>query len=36
MSSAQIAATYPLLAVLVFFGLKSGYAALRRWWQNRR
>jgi len=35
MTSAQIAATYPLLSLLIYFGLKAGWSRLRQWWQNR-
>ena len=36
MTSAQIAATYPLLALLIYFGLKEGWSRLHRWYTNRR
>lgn len=36
MTSAQIAATSPLLALLAYHGLKAAYSWLHRWYTNRR
>jgi hypothetical protein len=36
MTSAQIAATSPLIAVLVYFALKSSCEAISKWWKDRK
>lgn len=36
MTTTQIAATSPLLALLIYFGLKESYSWLHRWYTNRR
>lgn len=36
MTTTQIAATSPILALLVYYALKEGYSLLHRWYTNRR
>lgn len=36
MTTAQMAATFPLVSLLAYHGLKAGYSWLHRWYTNRR